>query len=326
MNNNYRSPYPDLWKGRHTNEGLPPEYWHEHISMLDLNSELKEGSESNKHIALLGYACDEGVKRNLGRIGAKKAADEIRKQLSKLAVHFDDKKLWDAGNIVCDDGDLEATQQALQKAVSVLLKQEIFPVVIGGGHDIAYGHFSGIYDYLKIHKPGSTIGIINFDAHFDLRVPVKEGNSGTPFYQISEVLKSEKLPFHYLVLGIQRESNGKELFNRAKHLGVDYVLSEECRLNNIEKVKNKLRNFITNTDYIYLSIDMDGFASNYAPGVSAPSPMGFDPAFAFELIATIFDSNKVISCDIAECNPSYDYDDHTSRLAARLIYHIADYL
>ncbi|HCD99044.1 MAG TPA: formimidoylglutamase, partial [Flavobacteriaceae bacterium] len=46
----------------------------------------------------------------------------------------------------------------------------------------------------------------------------------------------------------------------------------------------------------------------YAPGVSAPSPMGFSPFFVVEMLRFLFETNKVISCDIAELNPLFDRD------------------
>jgi formiminoglutamase len=67
---------------------------------------------------------------------------------------------------------------------------------------------------------------------------------------------------------------------------------------------------------------MDGFSSAYAPGVSAPSPLGFAPSFVYEALAFLFQSKKVISCDIAELNPDFDVDDSTAGLAARLVDYI----
>jgi formiminoglutamase len=66
-------------------------------------------------------------------------------------------------------------------------------------------------------------------------------------------------------------------------------------------------------------IDLDGFSSAYAPGVSAPSPLGFAPLFVYKVLAYVFESKKVISCDIAELNPDFDIDENTASLAAKLI-------
>ena len=68
-----------------------------------------------------------------------------------------------------------------------------------------------------------------------------------------------------------------------------------------------------------MTIDLDGFSSAYAPEVSAPSPLGFTPYFVFKLLLFLFETKKVISCDIAELNPTFDNDGVTSILAAKIV-------
>ena len=48
-------------------------------------------------IALLGFACDEGVKRNQGRPGAAGAPDALRRALANLASHHGHDRLVDLG-------------------------------------------------------------------------------------------------------------------------------------------------------------------------------------------------------------------------------------
>jgi formiminoglutamase len=62
---------------------------------------------------------------------------------------------------------------------------------------------------------------------------------------------------------------------------------------------------------------MDGFSSAFAPGVSAPSPMGISPDIAFRIFELIASSKKLISMDVVELNPTFDQDNATARLAAR---------
>ena len=75
-------------------------------------------------------------------------------------------------------------------------------------------------------------------------------------------------------------------------------------------------------DCIYLTVDLDGFSSEYCPGVSAASPVGFQPKFVLEIMHYVFNSKKVISCDIAEMNPVYDEEQSTAFLATELIHSI----
>jgi formiminoglutamase len=292
---------------------LENQYWHQEIAVAHIED---ISSKKNINIGLVGYVCDEGVQRNQGRIGARKGPKSVRNKLGKLPIHHTTKKIIDFGDVICLDTYLEDCQKALSKTISTLIKQHVLPIAIGGGHDIAYANFNGIKDALKnISK--NKIGIINFDAHFDLRVVETQPNSGTPFNQIL----TENNDVAYFAIGIQQQSNPKELFEIAAKKNVSYVSNFDCETFS-DALKIKLNTFIKEVDYVYITIDMDGFSSAYAPGVSAPSTLGLTPNFVYKVLAFLFQSKKVISCDIAELNPDFDVDDSTAGLAARLVDYI----
>jgi len=309
----YQAPLPQLWKGRATAPKLGVQYWYQQVQLLDLEKESE--TDAVPHVALLGYACDEGVRRNKGRVGTAQGPDAIRKQLARLAFHHNSLSINDYGNLLCADGNLEGCQKALSVLTEQLLTQGSFPIVLGGGHDVAYGHFVGIHNALQ-QKGSSRIGIINFDAHFDLRPVEDKPHSGTPFNQILSEYGSTT---EYFALGIQQPANTQELFAIAKEKEVNYLFNDVCENINYELVTSKLHAFTERNDGLYLTIDLDGFSSAYAPGVSAPSPMGFSPAFAFKILHFLMQTQKVVAVDIAELNPRYDRDQSTAVFAARIV-------
>jgi formiminoglutamase len=306
-----------LWRGKRSDGQLPNQYWPQVIEFPESCTKIEAENKIQNNFALLGYACDEGVKRNNGRTGAKLGPDSIRRKLANLPIHFSNKRIFDIGNIECKLNELEYAQEQLQKKVSILLNKNTFPIVMGGSHDAAYGTFNGINDYLG--NSNKRIGIINFDAHFDLRSFENMANSGTAFSQINYDQNQSGHNFDYFVIGIQRQSNTRELFQIADNFRVKYIDNYSCEVNNLSSVKKKIDKFISGLDSIFLSIDLDGFSSNYAPGVSAPSPLGFTPYFAIRVIEHLLKSNKIIACDIVELNPKYDIDETTASLASRLI-------
>jgi len=310
-----KKPNPENWIGRKSDQQL---FLHEKVEL-----DVKETMSANT-IVLLGYACDEGVNRNQGRLGAIAGPDAIRPQLGKLPNHLDPEvKLVDSGNVECENGDMEAAQRMLEQKVSQLLTHNAFPILIGGGHDIAYGHYNGIRKYIGTNE---TIGIINFDAHFDLRSNENGNNSGTPFFQIAEDCKDNGSDFNYLCLGIRKDANDKILFKTANDLGVDYIEKNKFSIEHAKSIVRKLLDFIHKVDHIYVTIDLDGFSSAYAPGVSAASPMGFSPKIVLDTLEIIIKSKKMISMDIAEMNPKYDIDGHTAKLAASLIHYVIHHI
>ncbi len=305
----HQNPSPSLWTGR---SAETIEYWHQAvITINDLNF---NNDFDLRKIGILGYSGDEGVRRNGGRIGAAMAPDEIRRVMGSTAFHLKEgTHLFDYGNIQTEKNNLESSHELISKSVTTLLQTKHFPVLFGGGHDLAYAHASGIYDYLQ--GKDEKLGIINLDAHFDLRpLQNRQGHSGSPFFQLSQ---AHPIQFHYLCLGIQRAANPKTLFEMAKRTHTNWMAMEDFRMNNWEVIQEKILWFLDSVNKVYLSIDLDGFSSAFAPGVSAPSPMGFSPDIAFKVFELIASSKKLISLDVVELNPTYDQDQATARLAAR---------
>jgi len=274
--------------------------------------------ETRGGAALIGFASDEGVRRNFGRVGAAQGPSAIRRVLERLPVHRP-VAIFDAGDVACTDQDLSGAQERLADALAALLDRNIRPVVLGGGHEVAYGSFLGLAKHLSGRLATTKILVINLDAHFDLRLaPVP--NSGTPFRQIAEFCAAHGAAFNYLCLGISELSNTAALFERADQLGVEYHLDEEMRQDDSPKLRARLAQKLTEADAVYLSIDLDVLPGSVAPGVSAPAAGGVALEIIEDLIGDVISSGKLALADIAELNPALDRDDQTARVAARLAY------
>ncbi len=311
----YRSPDPALWKGRLSNPSSLNQYWHEAIKFYHDGLEHLKSERLNSDFGILGYACDEGVKRNNGRQGAVNGPKAIREQLSKLSAQFSEKTVTDYGDIVAHENNIELAQKLFSNVIKEIIKSGQLSIGIGGSHDLAYGHFCGIQKALPKVK-STKIGILNFDAHFDLRPTINRANSGTPFYQI---MKEFGTNVEYLALGIQKISNSNSLYKIASEFGVNHIPAEDCTLDNLNNVINIIDNNFKECNYLYVSIDLDGFTSEHAPGVSAPSPFGFSVNFFRSVFEHVLKTKNVVAIDIVELNPVYDIDSITAKLAAQII-------
>ncbi|QKE62034.1 formimidoylglutamase [Aquipseudomonas campi] len=307
-----------LWQGRIDPEADSPR-WHQRIQPLS--------ADSQPGVALLGFASDEGVRRNHGRVGAVNGPLAIRKALANLAWHRQGAA-YDAGDVLCADGDLESAQARLGHNVCALLDAGHLPIVLGGGHEVAFGSWQGIAEHLagcssQIAAPrmdAPRIGIINFDAHFDLRDPAHARSSGTPFAQIAEQCAARGWPFAYACLGVSRASNTRALFQRAAELDVLVREDREIREASLDVIAQQLQAFIAGCDAIYLTIDIDVLPACEAPGVSAPAARGVPLALLEPLLESVRDSGKLRLADLAELNPEHDIDSRTAKVAARLIH------
>lgn len=297
-----------IWQGRL--DGYEPLY---HRIFQRVSLEANYENILTNDFVLHGFAVDEGVKRNQGRVGAKDAPDVIRKNISNFPVINPNFNLKDFGNIYCEDEDLENTQNKFAEKVQIVLQKGGKSVIFGGGHEVMFAHYSGI----KKAFPTQKIGIITIDAHFDNREidPTIGASSGTGFWQIAQ-----EGDIHSLHIGIQRNSNTLKLFDTAHQYGMRYILGEEMFFENLPNLYPKINEFIDQSDVIYLTICMDVFNASIAPGVSALAYNGIIADASFmHLFKLILGSEKLLAMDVAEVNPTYDTNEITSRLAASLV-------
>lgn len=315
---------PAAWTGRIDGTDEELLRWHQRITPVNLlTGSLPSLKSHQQGIAFLGFASDEGVRRNKGRTGAAEGPAVLRKACSNFPVHFDSELvLADVGDVVCKDGLLEDAQQALADTVLTIRKAGYLPVLLGGGHEITYGHANGIYQHLRLRKRGEKLGLLNFDAHFDLRMKGEEGStSGTGFWQLAQDCKLEGTPYHYLALGIQTNSNTQQLFRIAGDLDAQYVDADAFHLQDKALLHAAIGQFLRDVDHVYLTIDLDVFSAAFAPGVSATAYNGIRPDGLFlECYRNILQSGKLAGIDIAELNPSLDVDNRTAKLGASLLF------
>lgn len=314
----YLPPDPLMWRDR---ADVPDDScFFQHVRLLNL---LKQTPTKTADVtfALVGFKCDEGIQRDLGRSGAFEGPNAIRQRLAKLPIQNPNIHCYDAGNISCTDHDLETAQLALGEVIAMLLQNNIRPIVIGGGHEMAWGSYQGI---AKAYSPEKHLGIINFDAHFDMHHmhPSNRGSSSTVFYQIAKSHAKEKRRFDYNCIGIQHAGNIRLSFETAKKFKVKHILADELHQGLQEKCFDFVDRVVDENDKIYISLSLDVFSPAFAPGVGSIQPFGLDPWHIIPLLRQAACSSKVILYDIAEYTPRYDIDHRTAKLAATLIYEI----
>lgn len=314
------------WAGRtDTEDGEKGSRWHQKVT--------KNSTEVG--IGLLGFGCDLGVIANKGRPGAQAGPDTIRQALANFAWHLT-RPIVDAGTITAE-GSLQAAQSAYAQRLCEQLQRQDFVIGLGGGHEIAWGSYNGLLSCLareetslasketRLTRKEKVIGILNFDAHFDLRRPAPQTSSGTPFYQIAQACDEEGRAFQYACLGIAETANTQALFEIADRYQVRYLKDMAFNLSASQALMTE---FLQDIDELYVTICLDVFPNSLAPGVSAPSALGICPNQVIALLHWLANQQTSLNfnwrlADIAEMNPTFDTDARTAKLAARLVYEIS---
>jgi formiminoglutamase len=260
---------------------------------------------------LIGCPQDQGVRRNHGRAGAAEAPAAIRAMFYRLKPprnHWP-VRLLDLGNIRVD-GELEEIHDRLQRVVTAALTARKKVIVLGGGNDISFADgaaMAGVF--------GETAAV-NIDAHLDLRKSPRR-HSGTPYRDLLDqgLLRPENL----FAVGLQPWANSPEYLSDAEKLGVRITTLAEVRRVGVETTISGLLASLYGSPF-FVGLDMDSVRSADAPGVSAPSPLGFTAEEVLHFADACHHHPATGVFEISEVNPAFDRDNCTARLAALAIY------
>ncbi len=243
------------------------------------------------------------------RYGAEKAPKAIR-QASwnfetydiRTGIDLKDIQIHDYGNLDVDNIGSKEMVEKVTDFTSPVLKENKFPIVIGGEHSITPG-------VIKAFPKDSAV--LFLDAHMDYRKSYENDvyNHACTVRRVTDHIAVKNIA----VLGV-RSAEKKEFYD-AEESDLFYKDSFSIRKNGISETIEETKRYLKNKK-IYLTLDIDVIDPAYAPGASTPEPFGLTPFDVLEIIEAF--SSQLIGFDVVEVCPAYDHGE-TSLLAAKLI-------
>lgn len=283
--------------------------------------DLLQVDPSGAHVALIGIPFDTTV---IGRRGAREAPGAIRRALLRMTA-FDLEsgvdlagilRLADFGDIAVVHTDVCETHQRVAAVIAEVVRRGIRPLVLGGDHGLSYATIRGVREGLG-EKP---IGVIQFDAHHDLREPLEgEITSGTPFRRLLEegILQGR----HLVQIGLLGGRNSRAYYEFARQQGLYILPAARVHQADLESIVQEAFEHATpGTAGFWISFDMDVFDAAYAPGVSAPSPGGLTAFQGLTMVRQLAAHPACLGMDLMETAPPLDSDGRTVALAAAIAY------
>lgn len=292
----------------------------------------------NKPIAIIGSACGWGAQRR------ETAQGPDTLQSSKLLQHIQSLPAtaeWTEtiyAHLPLASPKEVPTHQAypyvidhlrrLSFSVEEALVQNLFPLVIGGDHGMAIAIWGAVTTHFKAEQ---KFGLLWIDAHLDAHtcetspsdaihgMPVAsllgygdktlQGITGNPLPKIA--------PEHLVYVGVR--SFEKEEYELLQRLGVKIFDQEEVQTRGLEAVMAEAEQIVTQgTAGFGISIDLDGFDPQVAPGVGSPEPGGLPRQETLQALRRFNRHPHLMALEIAEFNPALDIDDKTAQLVLDL--------
>ena len=222
-----------------------------------------------------------------------------------LDVDLNDLAIVDLGDIRMHMTDVFQCHQNIEAGIQEVLSVNppFLPILIGGDHSVTCPLVQGI----QKHFGNGSIGIIQFDTHFDLRDPgIWGAANGTPIRGLIEsgAVKGE----HVVNIGLHGYYNTYSLKQFADEHKVKYVTLREVRKKGIEQVVLEAIGYPTKqVERIYITVDMDVLDMAFAPGVPASTPGGLYSWELFEALYLLGKQERVCAMDIVELDPNRDH-------------------
>lgn len=289
--------------------------------------------QSTAKFVILGIPEDIGVRMNYGNSGTQTAfIPALTSFLNTQENQFISGKnilvlgyldyLNDVLNFDSTDrekGDLlvRNIDREVSKVVEKIITANKIPIIIGGGHNNAYGNLKGLSQAKK-----QPINVINLDAHTDLR-RLEKRHSGNGFSYAIEHNYLEK----YFIFGLHENYTPQYVFDYIhSNTNIGYNTYEELEIYKSIPFENELlraKNFIQNKPF-GIEIDLDCI-ENFP--TSAMTPTGFSRQQVRELIYYFAQNNKVNYIHICEGAPSILQDSSAINQVGKFIsYLITDFI
>jgi formiminoglutamase len=260
-------------------------------------------------IALIGVLDDRNAVNNSG---CGLGPDYVREKLYQLNEGNYNTRIADLGNIRCGET-VTDTYIAVKTVVNELIKKNIIPVIIGGGHDITYAH------YMAYETLDQKVDLVVIDSHLDLDndedAASVETTSESYLYKI--FLHEPNYLFNYSNLGYQVYFVSQDSLRVMEKLYFDaHRLGEVA--GNIAVAEPVIRNANM------ISFDIGAVRSADAAGNANATPNGFTGGEACQLARYAGFNDKLSSIGFYEFNPACDNNGQTAMLIAQMVWYFAD--
>jgi len=200
--------------------------------------------------------------------------------------------------------------EQISKINELLLKKNIFPMVLGGEHSITPGCIKPFV------KKFDKIFLLHFDAHADLR----QSYNGNKFSHASAIRRClDYKNINVISFGIRNISRNEITYLNKNKKRINIFWAKDKKKWNLNIFKKLIKN-----KKVYITFDVDGFDSSLMPATGTPEPGGLFWDETIKIIKIASKYSKIIGADVNELSPIKGFQSYNF-LAAKLVYKILSY-
>ncbi len=278
---------------------------------------------------IFGAGTDLGVHIDGASLGPRQLMNDIKSFYKGESILLEqDKNIIKSRNLSDrrkNEYEIDKFNQTLYKQMVDKIKEECFPIMIGGDHSAA------IASALASAKVNVDVGIIWIDAHTDyntFETTVTGNIHGLPLAAITGYKCNELRYYHdgkiiqpsrTVIVGARSIDDAEK--DNVRYSGVTVFSTEDIKEKGIDAVMDeafKIAGY--KTKGIHVSYDLDVIDPDVAPGVSIPEFDGISEEEAMKINEYLIKHvDDIVSFDLVEFNPLRDVDRKTEQIALNIL-------
>lgn len=283
-----------------------------------LGSEIESSYEAS-HVVILPIPYEATTSYRKGCENGPDALLEASQQLENYDEELDQETATDAGIYthasIADtrNGQVVSSEQMLKvtcETVSRLIQDHKFVISLGGEHSITTGIVQAYHE-----ASNEPFTVIQIDAHGDMRHEY-EGSIHNHACVMRRILD---MGLPTLPIAIRAICQEEADLIKAKSIPVIWAREIAKDANWIEKAIA-----LISTERVFITIDLDGIDPALIPGVGTPEPGGLNWYALTTFLRKVFETHRVIGCDVMELAPVVD-SVVSQFTAAKLVYKLIGY-
>lgn len=282
-----------------------------------------------KHVDLIGYACGDGAENKdteFGPIFCEQ--NDLSKSLNSIDITSSWNNSATSNKKLSPEISILEANIKLSNNVKQSLKNNNFPITIGGDHSMAIGTWHGVITQLNAAK---KFGLLWVDAHMDahtINSSPSKNIHGMPLAfllgKASGLFAEELLPEQLLstentvLFGIRSYEEEEKSLLEKLNIRI-YFMDEINKRGVITCWQEAIKQAQEAPKGYGLTIDIDAIDPTDAPGTGTIEPNGLLAKDLLQLLSNSSLSNKLSALEIAEFNPSLDNENKTYQLIKDII-------
>ena len=280
---------------------------------------LEDVHDVGKHeVAILGAPFDMGTTYRAGCRFGPQAIRRISALYDSYSVDMavdleEELDLVDLGDVFVIPSNLEKSFDQIDRAVSWVVSEGVFPVVLGGDHSIGYPDVRAIAPHID-----GRVGIIHLDRHLDIQErDMDERMHTTPWFHATNIENAP--PANLVQMGIGGWYGSRPGVKVARDRRTTVLTITDIEEVGVERAAEvALEVAWKDADAVFLSFDIDSVDAGFVPGTGSPEPGGLLPREALKLLRLIA-REGICGMEVVEVAPPYDVSDMTAQLACRAV-------